>query len=185
MKGVFPSYACSNWLSASHRVFLFLGVFLIVIQKKNCLMTMLHDNSISDSTIASMKALYAALTPAAQSDISGTLPSSGAIKAWTHHLSFGHWLGVPGRHPRILNCSHILIRLDFLATSATSGYGRQIAVALLRNRGKYKSSAETLGLLLEELRCLPNVDRGIHLDLAIGVYAFSTGAGASFVHGLH
>ncbi|OJA09101.1 hypothetical protein AZE42_02578 [Rhizopogon vesiculosus] len=112
--------------------------------------------SLSDSTVASMKDLHAALTPTSQSTIGDALPSSGTIKTWAHHLSFGHWLGVP-------------------ATSAISGYGRQIAVALLRSGGEFRSAVETLGLLFEELRCLPNVDRGMHLDLAIGVYAFSMG----------
>jgi hypothetical protein len=128
--------------------------------------------SLSDSLVASMKDLHAAVTPAAQSNIGDALPSSGTVKAWAHHLAFGHWLGVPGMHPGFLHLlvSHLSISL---ATSA-SGYGRQIAVTLLKNRGKFNSPTEILGLLFEELRCLPNVDRRMHLDLAIGVYAFST-----------
>ncbi|KAG1749705.1 Urb2/Npa2 family-domain-containing protein [Suillus paluster] len=113
-------------------------------------------SSLSDSIIASLKELHAALTPVSQSNGSNTLPSSGTIKAWARHLSFGHWLGV--------------------AATSISGYGQKIAVTLLQNKGKCKSSAEILGLLFEELRCLPNVERGMHLDLAVGVYVFSTGA---------
>ncbi|KAG2116977.1 Urb2/Npa2 family-domain-containing protein [Suillus clintonianus] len=115
-------------------------------------------SSLPDPIIASMKELHAALTPMSQSNVSDTLPSGGTIKTWARHLSFGHWLGV--------------------AATSTSGYGHQIAVALLRHREKYKCSAEILGLLFEELHCLPNVNRGMHLDLAVGVYVFSTEAGA-------
>ncbi|KAG0697175.1 Urb2/Npa2 family-domain-containing protein [Suillus ampliporus] len=114
-------------------------------------------SSLSDSIVTSMKDLNVALTPVSQYNISDTLPSSGTIKAWARHLSFGHWLGV--------------------AATSTSGYSQRIAVALLQNRGRCKPSAEILGLLFEELRCLPNVDRGVHLDLAVGVYVFSTDAG--------
>lgn len=114
-------------------------------------------SSLPDSIIASIKELHAALTPVSHPDVIDTLPASKIIKAWARHLSFGHWLGV--------------------AATSTSGYSQQIAVALLRNREKCKSSAEILGLLFEELRCLPNVDRGIHLDLAVGVFVFSTEAG--------
>jgi len=45
------------------------------------------------------------------------------------------------------------------------------------------SSAEILGLLFEELHCLPDVNREMHLDLAIGVYTCSTGVGASLYIG--
>ncbi|KAG1757888.1 hypothetical protein EDB19DRAFT_1822830 [Suillus lakei] len=114
-------------------------------------------SSLPDSIVASMKELHAALTPVPLFGVSGTLPASGIIKSSTRHLSFGHWLGV--------------------AATSTSGHGQQIAVALLRNREKYKSSAEILELLFEELRCLPNVDRGMHLDLAVGIYVFSTNVG--------
>jgi len=76
--------------------------------------------------------------------------------------------------------STFLTRFVVSVTSATSEYGQQIAVALLRTRGKHESCAETLGLLFEELRCLPNVDRGMHLDLAVGVYVFSIDAGAFY-----
>jgi hypothetical protein len=114
-------------------------------------------SSLPDLIIASLKELHVALTPVTHPNIIDTLPASGTIKAWTHHLSFGHWLGV--------------------ATDSTSGYGQQIAVAILRNGAKCKSSAEILGLLFEELRCLPDVDRGMHLDLAVGVFVFSTEVG--------
>ncbi|KAG1845502.1 hypothetical protein DFJ58DRAFT_893666 [Suillus subalutaceus] len=114
-------------------------------------------SSLPDSIIVSIKELHAALTPVSHPNIIDTLPASRTIKAWVRHLSFGHWLGV--------------------AAISTSGYSQQIAVAFLRNREKCKSSVEILGLLFEELRCLPNVDRGMHLDLAVGVFVFSTEAG--------
>ncbi|KAG1889396.1 Urb2/Npa2 family-domain-containing protein [Suillus subluteus] len=114
-------------------------------------------SSLPDSIIVSIKELHAALTPVSHPNIIDTLPASRIIKAWVRHLSFGHWLGV--------------------AAISTSGYSQQIAVAFLRNREKCESSAEILGLLFEELRCLPNVDRGMHLDLAVGVFVFSTEAG--------
>ncbi|KAG1766457.1 Urb2/Npa2 family-domain-containing protein [Suillus occidentalis] len=114
-------------------------------------------SSLPDLIITSIKGLHAALTPVSHPNVIDTLPASGTIKAWASHLSFGHWLGV--------------------AAVSTSGYSQQLAVTFLRNRGKCKSSAEILGLLFEELRCLPNVDRGAHLDLAVGVFVSSTEAG--------
>lgn len=114
-------------------------------------------SSLPDSIIASIKELHAALTPVSHPNVIDTLPASRTIKARARYLSFGHWLGV--------------------AATSTSGYSQQIAVALLRKKEKCKPSAEILGLLFEELRCLPNVDRGMHLDLAVGVFVFSTEAG--------
>ncbi|KIK46276.1 hypothetical protein CY34DRAFT_800619 [Suillus luteus UH-Slu-Lm8-n1] len=114
-------------------------------------------SSLPDLIITSIKGLHAALTPVSHPNVIDMLPASGTIKAWASHLSFGHWLGV--------------------AAASTSGYSQQLAITFLQNRGKCKSSAEILGLLFEELRCLPNVDRGAHLDLAVGVFIFSTEAG--------
>ncbi|KAG2345231.1 hypothetical protein BDR05DRAFT_127206 [Suillus weaverae] len=114
-------------------------------------------SSLPDLIIASIKELHAALTSVSHPNVIDTLPASGTIQAWARHLSFGHWLGV--------------------AATSTSGYSQRIAAALLRNREKCKSSAEIFGLLFEELRCLPNVDRGMHLDLAVGVFVFCSEAG--------
>ncbi|KAG1810124.1 Urb2/Npa2 family-domain-containing protein [Suillus plorans] len=113
--------------------------------------------SLPGLIVASIKEVHAALTPVSHPNVIDTLPASGTIKAWARHLSFSHWLGV--------------------AATSTSEYGQHIAAALLRNREKCKSSADTLGLLFEELRCLPNVDRKMHLGLAVGVFIFSTEAG--------
>jgi hypothetical protein len=99
-KGVFRSYACSNWSNVSHRIFLFLGVF---VQHSETNLSNRNVISLSESLVASMKDLHTAVTRAAQSNIGDALPSSGAVKAWAHHLSFGHWLGVPGMHLGFLN----------------------------------------------------------------------------------
>jgi len=80
-----------------------------------------------------------------------------------------------------IKVSLYLVVLTLFSADSTSGYGQQIAVAILRNGAKCKSSAEILGLLFEELRCLPDVDRGMHLDLAVGVFVFSTEVGELFL----
>ncbi|KAG2075229.1 hypothetical protein BDR04DRAFT_1070464 [Suillus decipiens] len=126
---------------------------LFVLQLVERLRQDFSVSSLPDLIIASIKELHAALTPVSHPNVINTLPASGTIKAWARHLSFGHWLGV--------------------ASTLTSGYSQQITVAFLRNREKCKSSPEILELLFEELRCLPNVDRGMHLDLAVGVFVFS------------
>lgn len=129
--------------------------------------------------VASIKEVHAALTPVSHPNVIDTLPASGTIKAWARHLSFSHWLGVTGEHSSVLHFGST--HSFFFSATSTSEYGQHIAAALLRNREKCKSSAETLGLLFEELRCLPNVDRKMHLGLAVGVFIFSTEAGMLFL----
>ncbi|KAG2160067.1 Urb2/Npa2 family-domain-containing protein [Suillus bovinus] len=130
---------------------------LCVLQLVERLRQNFSVSSLPDLIIASMKELHVALSRVSHPNVIDALPTSGTIKVWASHLSFGHWLGV--------------------ATTSSSGYGQHAAANLLRNREKCKFSAEILGLLFEELRCLPNVDRRMHLDLAVGVSIFSTEAG--------
>ncbi|KAF8446258.1 Urb2/Npa2 family-domain-containing protein [Boletus edulis BED1] len=86
--------------------------------------------------------------------------SSSQINAWSRMLSLKRWLGMNSQ-------------------AAAVSFGLKLATSTIRRENSARLDSETcsgiLGLLFEELWCMPDATHGVHFNVLVGFYAVNGG----------